>query len=99
MQARVESGSRGSTPYYLGSERGWTWVPCDVLSYDEKVAKYEVRLEPPGRKKGEGPTKLVARLSLLFDQAPTNSPQIWFSDLPILQLHTNPVLAIPKGFQ
>ena len=61
-QEWVESGSAASTPYYLGAEKGWQWVKCEVLGYDESTMKFEVRMD--GAK--EGQRKHVRRLNLLF---------------------------------
>jgi dynein heavy chain len=59
--AWLQSGSAARSPYYLGADQGFAWLPCEVLGYDEASAKYEVRFE------GAKETKGVRRLNLRFE--------------------------------
>eukprot|EP00741_Cyanophora_paradoxa_P008927 tig00000142_g8641.t1 len=57
---------RGGTParslYWVPEAGGhYAWMPCDVVGYDERLDKYEIRWRHVDKK------KLVKRLTLIFD--------------------------------
>ena len=64
----IASGSAAKSPYYLGADGGWQWLPCEVLGYDSTSVKYEVRFKAlSGAVDEQAKSKMVRRLNILFD--------------------------------